>query len=164
MGIKPGPKRIAKSTGKPDRRQRDNKETPGNTPSLKPHIHKKGDWVTLKSMRSVSCIRMRFRFIIHFCLAPSQTLLTTLKIDFVMMRSVITENRSCITAKRIFRAEKWLCNGASAPFHTFAPWDTHFQNQLGSTDSILKSFRGWWDYILLLRKHLELEPWFPFLI
>jgi len=44
MGIKPGPKRIAKSTGKPDRRQRDNKSTPGNTPSLKPHIHKKGDW------------------------------------------------------------------------------------------------------------------------
>lgn len=43
MGIKPGPKRIAKSTGKPDRRQRDNKQTPGNTPSLKPHIHKKGD-------------------------------------------------------------------------------------------------------------------------
>lgn len=43
MGIKPGPKRIAKSTGKPDRRQRDNKETPSNTPSLKPHIHKKGD-------------------------------------------------------------------------------------------------------------------------
>ena len=43
MGIKPGPKRIAKSTGKPDRRQRDNKETPGNTPSLKPHNHKKGD-------------------------------------------------------------------------------------------------------------------------
>ena len=43
MGIKPGPKRIAVSTGKPDRRQRDNKNTPGNTPSLKPHIHKKGD-------------------------------------------------------------------------------------------------------------------------
>lgn len=43
MGIKPGPKRIAKSTGKPDRRQRDNKSTPGNTPSLKPHTHKKGD-------------------------------------------------------------------------------------------------------------------------
>lgn len=42
MGIKPGPKRIAKSTGKPDRRQRDNKETPGNTPSLKPHNHKRG--------------------------------------------------------------------------------------------------------------------------
>ena len=42
MGIKPGPKRIAKSTGKPDRRQRDNKETPGNTSSLKPHNHKKG--------------------------------------------------------------------------------------------------------------------------
>ena len=43
MGIKPGPKRIAKSTGKPDRRQHDNKNTPGNTPSLKPHIHKPGD-------------------------------------------------------------------------------------------------------------------------
>ena len=43
MGIKPGPKRIAKSTGMPDRRQRDNKQTPGNTPFLKPHIHKKGD-------------------------------------------------------------------------------------------------------------------------
>ena len=28
MGIKPGPKRIAVSTGKPDRRQRDNKDTP----------------------------------------------------------------------------------------------------------------------------------------
>jgi len=27
MGIKPGPKRIAKSTGKPDKRQRDNKIT-----------------------------------------------------------------------------------------------------------------------------------------
>ena len=36
MGIKPGPKRIAVSTGKPDRRQRDNKQTPRNTPSLKP--------------------------------------------------------------------------------------------------------------------------------
>jgi hypothetical protein len=43
MGIKPGPKRTAESTGKPDRRQRDNKSTPKNTPSLKPHKHKKGD-------------------------------------------------------------------------------------------------------------------------
>lgn len=42
MGIKPGPKRIAKSTGKPDQRQRDNKQTQGNTPSLKTHEHKKG--------------------------------------------------------------------------------------------------------------------------
>ena len=42
MGIKPGPKPIAKSTGKPDQRRRDNKATPGNTPSLKPHKHKKG--------------------------------------------------------------------------------------------------------------------------
>ena len=43
MGIKPEPKRIAKSTGKPDRRQRDNKDTLGNTPSLRKHRHKKGD-------------------------------------------------------------------------------------------------------------------------
>lgn len=35
MGLKPGPKRTAKSTGEPDRRARDNKDTPGNTPSLK---------------------------------------------------------------------------------------------------------------------------------
>lgn len=36
MGLKPGPKRLAESTGKPDKRQRDNKNTPGNTQSLKP--------------------------------------------------------------------------------------------------------------------------------
>lgn len=41
MPLKPGPKRKAKSTGKPDRRQRDNKDTPGNTPSLKPPKRKK---------------------------------------------------------------------------------------------------------------------------
>ena len=43
MGIKPGPKRIAKSTGMPDRRQRDNKQTPGKISTLKSHKHKKGD-------------------------------------------------------------------------------------------------------------------------
>lgn len=31
MAFKPGPKPIAKSTGKPDQRRRDNKTTPGNT-------------------------------------------------------------------------------------------------------------------------------------
>ena len=36
MPLKTGPKRIADSTGKPDRRQRDNKNAQGNTPSLKP--------------------------------------------------------------------------------------------------------------------------------
>ncbi|WP_238485958.1 hypothetical protein [Rahnella perminowiae] len=36
MGLKPGPKRIAESTGEPDKRQRDNKKTPGNTDKLKP--------------------------------------------------------------------------------------------------------------------------------
>lgn len=41
MPLKPGPKRIAKSTGKPDQRARDNKDTPGNTPSLKPPKRKK---------------------------------------------------------------------------------------------------------------------------
>jgi hypothetical protein len=43
MGIKPGPKKVADSTKEPDKRQRDNKESPGNTPSLKAHKHKKGD-------------------------------------------------------------------------------------------------------------------------
>lgn len=36
MGLKPGPKPIAESTGKPNQRRRDNKDTPGNTPALKP--------------------------------------------------------------------------------------------------------------------------------
>lgn len=36
MALKPGPKPVAESTGKPDQRRRDNKTTPGNTPSLKP--------------------------------------------------------------------------------------------------------------------------------
>jgi hypothetical protein len=35
MALKPGPKPIADSTGKPDQRRRDNKNTPGNTPGLK---------------------------------------------------------------------------------------------------------------------------------
>ncbi len=43
MGIKPEPKRIVKSTGKSDKCQHDNKNTQGNTKSLKPHNHKKGD-------------------------------------------------------------------------------------------------------------------------
>ncbi len=41
--IRSGRKRIVKSTGKPDRRRRDNKKTPGNTPSLRPLKHKKSD-------------------------------------------------------------------------------------------------------------------------
>lgn len=36
MALKPGPKPIAKSTGKVDKRRRDNKDTPGNNPDLKP--------------------------------------------------------------------------------------------------------------------------------
>lgn len=36
MALKRGPKRIAESTGKPDQRQRDNKNTPGNNQALKP--------------------------------------------------------------------------------------------------------------------------------
>ncbi|WP_343697177.1 hypothetical protein [Flavobacterium sp.] len=42
MGLKTGPKRIARSTGEPDKRQRDNKDIPGNTPSLKPPVKKPG--------------------------------------------------------------------------------------------------------------------------
>lgn len=34
QAIKPGPKRTAIATGKPDQRQRDNKGTTRNTPSL----------------------------------------------------------------------------------------------------------------------------------
>jgi hypothetical protein len=36
MALKPGPKPIAKSTGKVDQRRRDNKDTQGNNPDLKP--------------------------------------------------------------------------------------------------------------------------------
>ncbi len=36
MPLKPGPKPIAQSTGKPDQRRRDNKDRPGNTDELKP--------------------------------------------------------------------------------------------------------------------------------
>ncbi|MEQ9886724.1 MULTISPECIES: hypothetical protein [Pectobacterium] len=36
MALKPDPKPIAKSTGKPDKRRRDNKDTSGNTSELKP--------------------------------------------------------------------------------------------------------------------------------
>ena len=36
MDLKPGPKPIAKSAGKPDQRRRDNKKTPENTRGLKP--------------------------------------------------------------------------------------------------------------------------------
>ena len=36
MSLKPGPKPIAKSTGKLDQRRRDNKDTPGNRSGLKP--------------------------------------------------------------------------------------------------------------------------------
>ncbi|MEN2431214.1 hypothetical protein [Comamonas thiooxydans] len=41
MNLKPGPKPIAQSTGKPDQRRRDNKKTPGNNPALKPAVPKK---------------------------------------------------------------------------------------------------------------------------
>lgn len=34
--LKPGPKPIAKSTGKVDKRRRDNKKTPKNNDDLKP--------------------------------------------------------------------------------------------------------------------------------
>ncbi|MGQ2982106.1 hypothetical protein [Flavobacterium sp.] len=42
MALKPGPKRTAKSTGEPDKRQRDNKDTPGNNDKLKPPVKKTG--------------------------------------------------------------------------------------------------------------------------
>ena len=52
--LKPGPKRIAESTGKPDRRQRDNKGIPGNTPSLKPPKRQEGKkWFIEKPLKSL---------------------------------------------------------------------------------------------------------------
>ena len=36
IGLKSGPKSIAKSTGKVDKRYKDNKSTPGNNSKLKP--------------------------------------------------------------------------------------------------------------------------------
>jgi len=41
MGLKPGPKPIAKSTGKLDQRRRDNKNTPRNKRTLKPSKNSK---------------------------------------------------------------------------------------------------------------------------
>lgn len=43
MGIKPGPKPIADSTGKADKRQRVTKENKPKHKPLKVHKHKKGD-------------------------------------------------------------------------------------------------------------------------
>ncbi|MEN4771420.1 hypothetical protein [Duffyella gerundensis] len=48
MALKPGPKRIADSTGEPDKRQRDNKDTPGNNDKLKPSKSKKNKSLTPK--------------------------------------------------------------------------------------------------------------------
>ncbi|MGD1336119.1 hypothetical protein ACP6H1_27375 [Vibrio harveyi] len=43
MSIKPGPKPIASSTGKPDKRQRVTPQNKSKHPSLKTHHHKKGE-------------------------------------------------------------------------------------------------------------------------
>ncbi|GKW35969.1 MULTISPECIES: hypothetical protein [Pectobacterium] len=43
MGIKSGPKPIADSTGKEDKRQRVRPENKNKHPDLKEHNHKKGD-------------------------------------------------------------------------------------------------------------------------
>jgi hypothetical protein len=43
MGIKTGPKPIAKSTGKEDKRQRVTPENKPKHPGLKEHDHKKGE-------------------------------------------------------------------------------------------------------------------------
>jgi len=42
MALKPGPKRTADSTEQPDKRQRDNKDTPGNNDKLKAPVKKNG--------------------------------------------------------------------------------------------------------------------------
>lgn len=43
MSIKPGPKPIAESTGKEDKRQRVTQENKPKHPGLKEHEHKKGE-------------------------------------------------------------------------------------------------------------------------
>ncbi|AHM88059.1 hypothetical protein KPNJ1_05534 (plasmid) [Klebsiella pneumoniae 30660/NJST258_1] len=43
MGIKPGPKPIAESTGKEDKRRRVTPENKPKHPGLKEHDHKKGE-------------------------------------------------------------------------------------------------------------------------
>lgn len=48
MSLKTGPKPIAKSTGKIDKRYRDNKNTPGNTKELKPSKSTKKKQVNIK--------------------------------------------------------------------------------------------------------------------
>lgn len=55
MALKPGPKPIADSTGKPDQRRRDNKNTPGNNPDLKPSkSSKKLDVLLIKAIVKVA--------------------------------------------------------------------------------------------------------------
>ena len=49
MALKPGPKLIAKSTGEVDKRRRDNKDTQGNNPDLKPSKSSKKQVVTGRS-------------------------------------------------------------------------------------------------------------------
>ena len=58
QAIKPGPKRTATSTGKPDQRQRDNKGTRGNTPSLNPSksTTKKQNQILLKHSNSYKAL------------------------------------------------------------------------------------------------------------
>ncbi|MFS7623447.1 hypothetical protein ACJ8A7_00780, partial [Klebsiella pneumoniae] len=43
MGLKPYPKPIAKSTGKPDQRRRDNKDTPGKHLATKALVNSQGN-------------------------------------------------------------------------------------------------------------------------
>ena len=49
MALKPGPKPIAKSTGEVDKRRRDNKDTQGNNPDLKPSKSSKKQVITGRS-------------------------------------------------------------------------------------------------------------------
>ena len=77
MSIKTGPKKIAKSTGEPDKRQRDNKETPGNTPSLKPHVHKKGKQTFLDLFEKIR-INLAFDKSLLLC-KPFKKAFTSLK-------------------------------------------------------------------------------------
>ncbi len=96
MALKPGPKRIAKSTGKPDRRARDNKDTPGNTPSLKAPKRKKKQaneainitsvqkFILFKFYTLVAIYENRLNFFITYILSNTRFLIRTKRLAFIL--------------------------------------------------------------------------------
>ena len=61
MALKPGPKPIAKSTGEVDKRRRDNKDTQGNNPDLKPSKSSKNRFSLTEATLMVAFVIGAFR-------------------------------------------------------------------------------------------------------